>query len=288
MFGDTLLIGGTGAVGREVLRAMQRRGAMGKVLVRDVMKAASKTPGGFQLVQGSLEDTGSLERAMAGAKKLFLLTPPDERQMEWQSNAIVAAKRAGVEYVCKLSVIGADVNSPIHLGRWHGLSELELEESGLRYTHLRPTSFMQNLLMQAPVMQARGEFYGCAGRGKVSLIDCYDIGEVAAECLSKPGHAGKTYTLTGPEALEHAQVAELLSNLTGRMIRYVDLPAEAYQEGLEATGVPTWLAEDLTFLGAKVMATGAAEWVSPDVEKVTGRAGRTFAEFAEENAGAWG
>jgi uncharacterized protein YbjT (DUF2867 family) len=280
-----LVTGATGKVGTEVARQLKARGAPFRVLARTPQKARDLLGDDVEVAQGDLGDPASLDRALAGVDHLFLLVTSDRRQVEWETNAIEAARRAGVRHVVKLSVIGATRDSDIVLMRWHREAEEALEASGLDYTFLQPTFFIQNVLQNLPTIQSQGAFYNTT-HGKAAFIDARDIAAVAVAALTEPGHAGKTYVLTGPEALSYDEVAQRLSEAAGRTITYVRVPPEAYGAALVEAGLPQWYADELVKLNS-IIDNGWAEAVSGDVRLVTKREPTTVAQFARDHAAAF-
>jgi uncharacterized protein YbjT (DUF2867 family) len=125
---------------------------------------------------------------------------------------IRAALRAGARRVVKRSVLAADERSPVQLARWHRRAETELASSGLGYTILRPPFFMQNLF----AMVSNGAIHTAAEDGTVAMIDARDVAAAAAAALTEDGHADKTYTITGPEAVTFDEAAYQLSDATGQ------------------------------------------------------------------------
>ncbi len=126
-----------------------------------------------------------------------------------------------------------------------------------------------------------------AGDGRVGFIDARDIAAVGVEALTKPGHAGKAYELTGPEALSHSDVADQLSAAMGRTIVYVDIPHEIYEQEKAAQGWPRASIDTLLALFADIRA-GTESAVTDVVENVTGRAPQWFQEFARDCAAGFG
>src|SRR5438132_4180182 len=171
--------GATGTIGKDVVKELRGLGARFKVVARDPEKAR-KALGNVEIAKGDLADRASLEAAFKGGTKLFLLGPPSPTQVADQHNAIEAAKRAEIQHVVRLSAIGAETGSKLSLGRWHGQTDEELRQSGLRWTILQPHSFMQNLLGQAGTIKQQGAIYGSFRDGRVALIDARDIARVAA------------------------------------------------------------------------------------------------------------
>jgi len=129
----------------------------------------------------------------------------------------------------------------------HRDSEVNIEASGLPYTFLRPNGFMQNLVnYNAGTIRSQNAFYGCQGKGAVSLVDIRDIASVAVIVLAATGHEGKAYSLTGGEALTNEQVAEKISQVAGRKITYVDLPPAEFKKAILSAGTQEWSADALS------------------------------------------
>lgn len=290
MTGPTILVtGATGNCGGATLRELAQRGVRARVMTRD----PSRAPGlaeipGVEVVAGDFDDPAALDRALEGIEKVFLLPPHDPRMEERQRRAIEAARRAGVRYVVHLSGICADPGEPsISLGG-HGRGERELEASGIAWTHLRPNSFFQNVLLDAGSIATEGRIYGCVGEIRFAKIDTRDVGAVAAVCLTEPGHEGKTYDIDGPEAFTYAEMARKLSDALGRRVAYVDMPGPEYVELLKRCGVPGWLAEELFLIyGQGPLFAGGAARTGDVVERLTGRPARTFEQWAREHAAAF-
>jgi uncharacterized protein YbjT (DUF2867 family) len=175
----------------------------------------------------------------------------------------------------------------VAFARWHGEIDRHLAESGLPHTLLLPSGFMQNFLASAQYVADQGVLYGMFGEGRVAFIDARDIAAVAAELLTKPGHQGASYTLTGPEALSAADVAERLSAATGHQVRYVDLPPDVFGQGLAGAGMPGWLVDGVVESNT-ILAAGHDATVTNEVARLTGRPPRTFAQFAADHRVAFG
>src|SRR5438552_17809529 len=236
---ETVLVtGATGTIGRDVAKQLARKGAAVRAGVRDQAKARKQFGADIALATFDFEDTSSFPGALEGVEKVFLLPPLMSNQVEVAYAFVDAAKRGGVRHIVKLSAIGADASPPYTFGKWHAANEQHIRESGLAITFLRPNSFMQNFITYFPPRD--GTIYLPWGNGKASFVDTRDIAAVADEALTSDGHEGKTYTLTGPAALGIADVAQILSNVAGREIHYVDLPEPATRDGMLHAGVPQW------------------------------------------------
>ena len=275
-----LVIGATGTVGSEVVRQLVATGERPRALVRDPATARQRLGDQVEQVVGDLDRPETIAAALAGVDRVFLLTTQSSRQPEWERAVIGAAARAGVGQLVKLSVFRADEQSPLQVARQHGQAERVLAQSGLAATILRPVFFMQNLL----AMIHDGAIATAAGDGRVAMVDARDIAAVAVATLTGGGHAGKTYTLTGPQALSFYQVASILSRQTGRPLRHVRVPPDKVRVALQGRGVAAWYADDMAKLHS-MLAVGYEEVVTDDIHRVTGRPPRTLAQFAGDHAG---
>lgn len=149
--------------------------------------------------------------------------------------------------------------------------------SGLAFTILRAAAFMQNFHETI----ADGTFYSAAEDGRVAMVDAGDIAAVAAVALTQEGHEGRTYTLTGPEAVSYDEAAMALSEASGHDISHVRVSPEGLVAGMTSAGLPEWLARDLAAFHG-LFAAGQGGDVSGDVAAVIGRDARPLAAFARE------
>jgi len=269
-----------------VIRELTKAGVRVRALLRNPNSAGEIKGPLVEVAVGDFLNTASLDAALRGVEKVFLIPPTDPRSVEMQGNFIRAAKRAGTRHVVKLSVNGADVNSRVRVARWHAEGEKELEASGIPFTHLRPNAFMQNLLGLAPTIVSQGEFYQPAADGKVSHIDVRDIAAVAAKALTENGHQGKTYVITGPEALSYDEAASKISKAIGKPVKYVNVTPEDFKKSLLGWGIPEFMADGLNEFFAAIRA-GYCAVVTNTVEEVTKRKPISFDDFVRDFAGAF-
>jgi uncharacterized protein YbjT (DUF2867 family) len=132
-------------------------------------------------------------------------------------------------------------------------------------------------------MRAQGQFFLPLADARVSLVDVRDLAEVAATVLTTPGHAGKAYTLTGPQSVSFHEAAAALSKAAGRPIAYLPVPMEAFRQDFAASGAPAWLVDAIADLYTSLGAGDNAA-VADGVQRVTGRAPRSLEQFAREHA----
>ena len=277
-----LITGGTGTAGREISKALERMGVRYRSLVRNRGKASVGASPMVDLVEADLSRPETLEAALDGVEKALLLTASSPEAAQQERNFIRAAKRAGVRYVVKFSAYGASLQAPHFFGRQHGEGERELEDSGLPFTMLRPNGFFQNVLGNAGSIQARSALHAPAGDMKFSAVDVRDVAAVAAHVLTEPGHQWQRYTITGPEALSHAEIADRFSRVLGRTIRFVDVPEDAAREWMLAAGIPAWTVDKVLDL-YRYYRSGAAAEVTDNVECVGRKAPIAFQQFVRDH-----
>ena len=231
-----LLTGATGTVGRAVASALAAEGESVRLMVRREGDAPS---GAVESVVGDFGDRASLDRALDGVEKAFLLTPQAAQQAEWEIAFIDAAVDAGVSLLVKHSAVGADPEAE-GVARPHGIAEQHLAASGLEHVIVRPVMFMDNLLRWVPSIAAAGAVVVplVDPSVKVSLVDVADIAAVEAAALIDARHAGKTYTVTGPELLTFEGIAAQLSEGTGAELPLEVLEPEAFRDRSRAAGAP--------------------------------------------------
>ena len=283
-----LITGATGTVSRAVLAASRDADLDVRALVRDPAQVATLAHEHVPAVVGDLGDPATLPAALADVEDLWLLVPNGPRAPEHSSNAVWAARQAGVQRVVRLSVFGAAAGASARSARLHALADAELQRSGLRWTVLRPCWFMQNLLLDAPAVAADRTLRANAGTGRLGMVDVRDVAEVAAEVLRDDSgrHDGATYTLTGPRAVSLADAAALLSTHLGAPVDYLPISDQAQRDTLLSYGAEGWIADMVTEYGA-AYADGWGDRVSPDVQEVLGRPPCDLATFVRDHATAF-
>jgi uncharacterized protein YbjT (DUF2867 family) len=277
-----LVTGGTGLVGGEILRLLSRAGIATSALSRNPKKAPNLT--GITWVYGDLAKPDTLPAAFAGCDTMFLISSIGLDTVALQHNAIQAARNAKVEHIVKLSAFGASDHSKAPICLWHYQIEQEMKQSGIDWTILRPHHFMQNLLTQLEYIIKDGVVYSPSGDGRIPYVDARDIAAVAAVTLTKSGHRGKTYVITGREALSYRQATEIISNTIGKKLRFIDeTPAEA-RARREREGYPPAIIEGILAIGAYQRAGGKTVTITSVISDLTGRPARIFPEFAKDYA----
>jgi uncharacterized protein YbjT (DUF2867 family) len=276
-----LVLNAGGNIGKEVVRELQERGAAFTAAYRSSQQVAEAQQAGLKAVAADFSRPETLDAALSGADRVFVVTPPLPNMEEMESNVVAAAQKAGVRQLVKLSVWGAESGAFL-FGRLHRAVEKKIIAAGIPYTLLRPTGFMQNMLSSAPTIQAQGAFFLPAGEARVSEIDYRDIAKVASVALTEEGHLGKAYDLTGPEAMTNAERAQVLSEVLGRPIAYISPPDADWKATMLGYGMPEWQADGILDL-QRYYKAGNSERVSPAVEEVTGSRPISYRRFVEEH-----
>src|SRR5450631_3397240 len=207
-----LVTGATGITGSELVRRLSARGIPVRALVRNVAKAeALAALPNVEIVQADMAQPETLDSALQGVERAMLISSSASDMLEVQSNFIQAARNAGVKHVVKLSGIMPELDSPFRYARMHGEIERKLEASGMAFTNLRAGEFFTAYFRRVPAIVASAKLILPMEDARIASIDIGDIAEVAMTVLTNSGHEGKTYPITGPEALSMTEVAERLS-----------------------------------------------------------------------------
>ncbi|MFE4944511.1 SDR family oxidoreductase [Streptomyces sp. NPDC056641] len=276
-----VLTGATGNIGRPLTQALAEAGQE----VTAVSRHASAVPDGVRHVVADLTEPDSLKSALAGAKALFLLLSGDLHATGANPADIIGeAAAGGVRRVVLLSTLGV-VTRPSGTTRI-AMRALEdtLRESGLEWAILRPGGFASNALWWAESVRTQQVVAAPFGDVGVPIIDPADIAAVAAACLLDDRHTGGAYELTGPEVITPRQQTEAIAAALGSPVRFHELTRDEAKAAMTQS-MPAELADDtLDILGSP---SPAELRVSPDVQRVLGRAPRPFADWAARNAAAF-
>jgi uncharacterized protein YbjT (DUF2867 family) len=280
-----LVIGGTGNVGSEVVKELQKRDTDLRLLVR---KEDASTPGGVEVAIGDLLDPVSVEKAMDGVDKLYLLNSVSPDELTQGLIAYDLAKKLKLRHVVYHSVFRVEHFKDVP----HFASKLAIEnalrEFDVPFTIIRPNYFNQNDATLKDALTKAGVYPMPLGPVGVSTVDIRDIAEATAIALTTDGHFGKSYNLNGPEALSGPKAASIWSGLLGKEIRYSGHDMDAFEEQMRKQR-PSWAAFDIRMMFQGYLERGfAAE--AGDVETLTkllGHAPRRYEEFARETLLKW-
>ena len=238
------VIGATGNTGRAVVRELEVLGERPLCIVRNADKAKDVLGAGANIAVAELDERAALQRALAGSKRVFIVTGHNPKSAEQQINVIDAAKAAGAQYIVKVSggreVVGPAVESLN--GRAHHEIEQYLAACGLQWCVLSPGLFMQNMLGQAANIKNDGKIIQPWSKSiPVALIDVRDTAALGARVLRDPAkHTGKTYWFTGA-ATTYGEFAAVIAEVLGKPIDYVEITLAQAEAGMKQRGLPDWL-----------------------------------------------
>jgi uncharacterized protein YbjT (DUF2867 family) len=282
--GKVLVTGATGNTGSGLVPTLQDRGVGVRALVRDKSKAQALQKIGVEVVVGDLDRPETLGPAVEGVDKIYLLTWNGPTQAQQVQNVIEAAKQVGNPHIVRHSMWGSNKSRIVRQG---DQAEEVVKSSGLPWTLLKPTFFMQNTMMAAQTIASDGVLYWDVGDGKIGMIDVRDIVDVALAVLTGTGHEGKSYILTGPEAISFQDVAATFSKVLGKGVHYVSVPHEAAFDAMVGMGVPAWIASGYGEL-MEGFSEGFANRTTDNVAALTGHPARSFEQFARDHAQVFG
>ena len=272
-----LITGATGNVGRIVVERLAAEGHDVRALSR--RPSQTEWPFGVQAVEGDLADAASLGPALEGVESVYLFPAPG-----LGADFVAAAEAAGVRHVVLLSSGAVDDDLDVQDGpiaARHFEIEQLLRASGLRWTFLRADTFAVNSLPWGYQTKNGDEIRGAYAEAAAPVVHEADIADAAVAALTTEGHDGKTYRITGPELLTHADQARILGEVLGRPIRYVEIDVEQVRRQMGAFVPAPILADILKFWERSLEQPHA---VSPDVETLTGHKARDFRSWVEDHA----
>jgi len=281
-----LVTGASGTVGSVLVEALVAGGHAFRAAYHSPEKAEKARSEGVDAVLLDFAAPETLPPGLAGIETVFLLGTGVRGQIEGETNVVKAAKAAGVKRLVKQSVWRA-ADEGYALAKMHRAIERAVEVSGMAWTFLRPNGFMQNFAQDmAESIKTEGAMSLPAADTRISHIDVRDIARVAARVLTEPGHEGKAYELSGPEALAYGDAADILSRVLGKKITYTALTDEGARAAMPGAGLPDFYVDIMIDL-FRAYRKGMASQVTPDVKLVTGREAITFEQFVQDHAGAF-
>ena len=283
------VVGATGNTGRAVVKELKGLGENPVCIVRNADKAKEVLGADTKTAVAELDDRAGLQKALAGAKRVFIVTGHNPKSDEQQINVIEAAKAAGAEYIVKVSggrdVIGPNVESVN--GQAHYKIEEHLKKSGLKWCILSPGLFMQNIMGQAASIKSDGKMVLPFPKDlKMSFIDVRDTAAVAARVLKEPSkHHGKILDFTG-EQTTYGDFATVMSEVLGKPVTYVGASLEAAEAGMKSRQMPDWLVGHMMAI-AKVGAKGGfTEEKTGPIREIVGRAPISTKQFVQDHKAA--
>lgn len=283
-----LVTGATGNIGGKVLSRLHAAGHKVRALTRDPARA--RLPEGVDVVAADLGDPGTLPAALDGVHKVFLMSLGHNKSTH-DANLVAAARRAGVAHIVQLSTLGVEEvaeEDDTPLGRWHRMAEQALTGSGVGWTILRPNGFMTHALGWAPAIRAASVVRSPIADLAEALVAPEDVADVAVRALTRDGHEGRAYALTGPEALTTREQVEVLGEVLGRPLRFEQISLAEHHAAMAARYSPETADGVVKALRAALESGDDFRGrVFPGVPQVLGAPGRTFRQWATEHADAF-
>ncbi|WP_405161033.1 NAD(P)H-binding protein [Nocardia sp. NBC_01499] len=275
-----LVTGATGTVGRAVIDQLRAAGAQVRATSRH--PAAAQLPADVEVVQADLGDPTRMAAAMRDADRVFLLSTGPAIP---EHDAVVAraAAEAGIARLVKLSSgRTGDDTATDPIPTWHRAGEQSVRAAGAPWTIVRPLGFMSNALHWAGTIRAHGAVYAPYGQGRIAVIDPRDIAAVVTVALTTDGHDGQVYTLSGPQALSPGEQTDILGDVLGRRLEFVEIAPEQARQAILDHGVPAELADAIMALRATALETFTSV-VHDTVERLTGVPPRTFRQWVADH-----
>jgi NAD(P)H dehydrogenase (quinone) len=264
--GLIVVSGATGRLGGRIARRLAAAGVAQRLLVRDAARAP-RLPGA-EVAVAEYADRDAVRAALAGADTVFMVSGSESPDRVDRHRAFVdAAAAAGTGHLVYTSFVGAAPDAVFTLARDHWATEEHVRAGRLPFTFLRDNLYADFLPL---MVGADGVIRGPAGDGRAAMVAQDDIADAAVAVLRDPApHAGRTYDLTGPEALTLAEAAATVTAVTGRDVRYHDETLEEAYASRASYGAPDWQV-DAWVSTYTSMASGELAAVSPDVPRLTG------------------
>lgn len=278
-----LVTGATGNIGGRVVERLLGKGARPRVFARDASKARERYGDRVDVALGDLADNASLSRALDGIDVLFLVTAGAHLAATDEAAARVA-KSAGVRLLVKLSTY--DVTQQVGTGVWHAEGEAAIRASGIGFAFMRPSGFMDNFLYWAPSIKLEGVVRSMTAEGRIPFIHSDDIADMAVVCMTIPGYEGRSLPITGPEALNYAEMTAKVGAAIGKPLRFEAISDDEARRQLVSWRAPEALVEARLSI-FRAIREGRLADVTTEVERVLGRKPISFDQWARENAAAF-
>lgn len=303
-----VLIGGSGRVGSAVVAAIlahrginrarsappagdQELAPDGEIAATPSLRVVTRRPEelsferGVEVVEGNLDDRQSIERAVEGAQRLFLLSTAHPYMERREMGAVEAARKAGVHYALKVSgsngLVGPGSRS-LTMRQHHEIEQM-LKESGLAWAILRPSAFIQTTMEQIAPFVRDSRRFSLPGAGRrYAFIDTRDIGAVAAEILTGESWWNATHVLTGPEALSYSRIAQIISDAVGTEVAYRRQPLFLARLAINQQ-VHYHHARDQAADLAAILQRGADDLPTDTVERILGRPPQSVDRWIADN-----
>ena len=278
-----LVTGATGNIGSPlILRLSDSTDLDARAFVRDEGKATSLREAGIDCVLGTFEDPKAVSQAVADIDTVVLITARNPNANEQARAVLTAAKTAGVRKIVRISEIKASLDGPTENSRIHGQTDHDIESSGFNYVILRPHFLMQNINMAYQSIVAEGTFWMGMGDGRLGMIDSRDVIDCAEQLVLSDEFDNQIFEPTGPESISFHDVANILVEALGRPVDYIAVPLEMIDQFNRDMGMSDWFADVMRDY-SKAYSENWGNFVTDDVERITGHTTRSFDMFVRED-----
>ncbi len=278
-----LVTGSTGKTGTRVVRLLRKRGHRVRALVRKLDERAERLAElGAETVVGDYHDLSSIRKAMEGVRRVYFCYPPEgDRLLQAATNVAIAARDEGVRGLVNMSQISAREQTASPLAYQHWQSEHVFDWADIGAAHVNPTFFAEDLyLFTGRTIASEGKMILPFGEGSHAPVAAEDIARVVSGILEDPEpHAGQRYVITGPKNMKPAEMAEVLTEVLGKPVTYVNMPIEEWRTLLvEKVGFPEPLVAHLAAV-AQDYQDGVFTGVTDVVERIGGQPPQSLADF---------
>jgi uncharacterized protein YbjT (DUF2867 family) len=280
-----LVIGGTGHVGSEVVKELKKRNADVRVLVR---KLDVKSLPGVEMAVGDLLDPVSIEKALEGVDKLYLLNAVTPDELTQGLIAYDLARKCKLSHVVYHSVFRVEHFKDVP----HFASKLAIEnairEFDVPFTIIRPNYFFQNDVSFKDILTKMSLYPNPLGPVGISAVDIRDIAEATAISLTSDTHFGRTYNVNGPAILSGPKAASIWSKVLGKVINYAGDNLDTFEEQMRKHA-PSWAAFDIRMMFQGYLERGfvAEDGDAATLTALLGHEPRAYEDFAYETMGEW-
>jgi uncharacterized protein YbjT (DUF2867 family) len=274
-----LVTGATGNTCSILVPALLHAGQEVRAFVRNEEKAQDLKNAGAEIYLGDLDQGDTIDGALEGIEKVYFCTWNGPTAAAQGKNILEAIKRTGINpLIVRHSAYGAEGSRIIQQ-----INEVDklIHESGLQWTSIKPTFFMQNLMMVSPSIQNGGNIYWDWAEGKAGMVDIRDVADSAFGALTGKAEPGKEYVLTGPESISMHDVATSFTKVLGKEINYVAVPHNASKESMMGMGFPEFIVDGYVEL-SQGFSQGFADTTTGNVEVLSGHPARSIDDFIND------
>ncbi|MGX5816904.1 SDR family oxidoreductase [Chitinophaga lutea] len=268
------ITGASGQLGKATLQHLLQRTGAGQLIavVRNPSVMEPFAAAGVHVRQADYDDPAALRNAFRGAKTVLQISSAayGADALRQESNVVNAAKAAGIRRIVYTSTLHPGPDRAFQAARTCGANEEVIRQSGMDYTIFRNSMYLETIPLFIGAAMETGHIEYPGGNGRISFAGRNEMAEALAKVLQEDAHAGKTYAITGSEAVSFADIAGMLKNVKGLAGAYTDIPREAYREGLLGYGFGNTEADFYLSMADSIRADEFSA-TDPALERLLGR-----------------